>query len=61
MLAEEVEGYLQTVAFDVTEIYFNSEKNSDEEMKKLELLNQKLKKKCMSKLMKVFVNRRLLK
>ncbi len=23
---EEVAGYLQTVAFDVTEIYFNSEK-----------------------------------
>ena len=40
---EEVAGYLQTVAFDITEIYFNSEiirmKNE-----KLELLNQKLKK-----------------
>lgn len=43
MLAEEVEGYLQTVAFDVTEIYFNSEKIRMKN-EKLELLNQKLKK-----------------
>ena len=43
MLAEEVEGYLQTVAFDITEIYFNSEKIRMKN-EKLELLNQKLKK-----------------
>lgn len=43
MLAEEVEGYLQTVAFDVTEIYFNSEKIRMKN-EKLELLNKKLKK-----------------
>ena len=40
---EEVAGYLQTVAFDVTEIYFNSEKIRMKN-EKLELLNQKLKK-----------------
>lgn len=40
---EEVAGYLQTVAFDVTEIYFNSEKIQMKN-EKLELLNQKLKK-----------------
>ena len=40
---EEVAGYLQTVAFDVTEIYFNSEKIRMKS-EKLELLNQKLKK-----------------
>ena len=43
MLAEEAAGYLQTVAFDVTEIYFNSEKIRMKN-EKLELLNQKLKK-----------------
>ena len=44
MLTEvEVAGYLQTVAFDVTEIYFNSEKIRRKN-EKLELLNQKLKK-----------------
>ena len=44
MLTEdEVAGYLQTVAFDVTEIYFNSEKIRMKN-EKLELLNQKLKK-----------------
>ena len=40
---EEVAGYLQTVAFDVTEIYFNSEKIRMKN-EKLKLLNQKLKK-----------------
>lgn len=40
---EEVAGYLQTVVFDVTEIYFNSEKIRMKN-EKLELLNQKLKK-----------------
>ena len=40
---EEVAGYLQTVAFDITEIYFNSEKIRMKN-EKLELLNQKLKK-----------------
>lgn len=40
---EEVAGYLQTVAFDVTEIYFNSEKIRMKN-EKLELLNHKLKK-----------------
>ena len=40
---EEVAGYLQTVAFDVTEIYFNREKIRMKN-EKLELLNQKLKK-----------------
>lgn len=40
---EEVAGYLQTVAFDVTEIYFNSEKIRMKN-EKLELSNQKLKK-----------------
>lgn len=40
---EEVAGYLQTVAFDVTEIYFNSEKIRMKN-EKLELLNKKLKK-----------------
>lgn len=44
MLAEEeVAGYLQTVAFDITVIYFNSEKIRMKN-EKLELLNQKLKK-----------------
>lgn len=40
---EEVAGYLQTVAFDITEIYFNSEKIRMKN-EKLKLLNQKLKK-----------------
>ena len=43
LTVEEVAGYLQTVAFDVTEIYFNSEKIRMKN-EKLELLNQKLKK-----------------
>ncbi len=43
LTGEEVAGYLQTVAFDVTEIYFNSEKIRMKN-EKLELLNQKLKK-----------------
>ena len=44
MLSEsELEGYIQTVAFDISEIYYNSEKirmNNE----KLEVLNKKLKK-----------------
>ena len=44
MLSEsELEGYIQTVAFDISEIYYNSEKirmNNE----KLEVLKKKLKK-----------------